>query len=111
MEAKLKTEIWVHALIRRCNGSGAMAVVARKGEVSAGMVLLKVNCLDGTFFVLSMSRRMDGERIWVRATGAENVDETEADAYIHRQIGFDPDLWVVEIEDREGRHFVTEPVE
>jgi len=111
MEIRLKTEIWVKALLRRCTGDGAMAVVARKGEISAGMVLLKINCLDGTFYVLTTARSADGAKIWIRATGEDKVEESAADAYISRQIGFDPDLWVVEIEDREGRHFLTEPVE
>ena len=88
-----------------------MAVVARKGEVSAGIVLLKINCLDGSFYVLTTARRADGTKIWIRATGESNVEEAEADKYISRQVGFDSDLWVVEIEDREGRHFLTEPVE
>ena len=50
----------------------------------------------------------DGERLWIQPVASES--ESELDAYIQRQVGYDPDIWVVEIEDREGRHFITEKV-
>ena len=42
---------------------------------------------------------------------AVSEDEVDLDRYIERATRIDPDLWVVEIDDREGRHFLTEPVE
>lgn len=107
---RLRAAFWVKAHIRRCHVAGATAVVARHGFDIAGSILIKVNCLNDTCYVLSSSTSMDGNRIWMRATGEARVPEAEADAYIARQIGFDPDLWVLEIEDREGRHFLDEPV-
>lgn len=88
-----------------------MATVARKGEPSAGAVLIKVAVLDGTAYVLSQSIDMDGKTIWLKSTGKERVSDGEAEDYIKRSSNRDPDLWVVEIEDRAGRHFLTEPVE
>ncbi len=106
----LSTDIWVAALIRRAELGGAFAVVAKKGDARAGSVLVKaLNRGDGTTRLYSEATRGDGERIWMRP--ALSDQEAELDRYIERARRIDPDLWVVEIEDREGRHFLTEPVE
>mgnify|MGYP003763648231 CR=1 FL=1 len=106
----LSTDIWVAALIRRVELAGAFAVVARKGDARAGSVLVKVlHRGDGTTRLYSEATRGDGERVWIRPALSE--DEADLDRYIERALRIDPDLWVVEIEDREGRHFLTEPVE
>ncbi|MBI1261371.1 MAG: DUF1491 family protein [Rhizobiales bacterium] len=112
MEAapRLKAELWVKALIRRVEISGAGAMVVRRGDASSGVVLVKLNHLDGQAEVFSPARDGEGNLIWMRATGAAPVPEAHADAYIERQRSFDPDLWVVEIEDRQGRHFLLEPL-
>ncbi len=108
MQPKLKAEIWVKAYMRRCEASGAAAFVVVHGDDTAGIILIKLNRLDGTATVLSPSRDGEGELIWLRATGPDPVAEGEADAYISRQRRYDPDLWVVEVEDREGRHFLDD---
>jgi hypothetical protein len=106
----LATDIWVSALIRRAEQEGAFAVVARKGDARAGAVLVKVlNTGAGSVHLYSEATRMDGQQIWMQP--ARSTEERELDGYIDRAIRVDPDLWVVEIEDRQGRHFLTEPVE
>lgn len=103
-DERLPTELWVMGHIRAANSQGVPMMLLRKGDRTRGTVLLKINRLDGCFTVLSQVRR--GERlVWSRATGPEPVDETAADAYIARQVKVDPDLWVVEVEDRQGRHW------
>jgi hypothetical protein len=106
----LATDIWVSALIRRAEQGGAFAVVVRKGDARAGSVLVKVlNRADRTARLFAEATRMDGERVWMQP--ARSVQEPDLDAYVERAIRIDPDVWVVEIDDREGRHFLTEPVE
>ena len=106
----LSTDIWVSALIRRAEIGGAFAAVARKGDARAGAVLVKaVNRGDGTARLYAEATRGDGERVWMQPV--KSKDEPELDAYVARSVNRDPDLWLVEIEDREGRHFLTEPVE
>ena len=106
----LATDIWVGALIRRAELGGAFAVVVRKGDARAGAVLVKVlNRTDGHTRLYSEATRMDGEQVWMQPARSEA--EPDIDRYIERAIRIDPDVWVVEIEDREGRHFLTEPVE
>jgi len=106
----LSTDIWVGALIRRVELGGAFAVVARKGDPRAGAVLVKVlNRGDGTARLLAEATRGDGDRVWMEP--AASREEGDLDRYIERAVRIDPDVWVVEIEDREGRHFLVEPVE
>jgi hypothetical protein len=111
MEPRLKTSIWVQALIRRAEVNGASAFVARKGEPDAGAAVVKVSPLNGTAMVWSSSYGRDGERRWIRATGAEFVPDADAEAYIARARARDGDLWVIEIEDKQGRDFLTESKE
>jgi hypothetical protein len=106
----LSTDIWVGALIRRAEQAGAFAVVARKGDARAGAVLVKVlNRAEGSTRLFAEATRMDGEQVWMQPAGSQ--EEPDLDRYIERAIRIDPDLWVVEIDDRQGRHFLTEPVE
>jgi hypothetical protein len=106
---RLKAGLFVRALIRRAEVAGAQAYVLRKGVEEAGAIFLKVSRLDGTTTVLSQARRGEGELVWVKPLG-DAVDEEKASAWFEKQIKFDTDLWIVEIEDREGRAFVDEPI-
>jgi hypothetical protein len=106
----LSTDIWVSALIRRVEKGGGFAVVARKGDARAGAVLVKVlNPRSGALRLYAEALRGDGERFWMQPSTGRT--EPDLDAYIARAARIDPDLWVVEIEDVEGRHFLVEPVE
>jgi hypothetical protein len=110
-EPRLKTSIWVSALIRRAELGGAAAFVARKGEPDSGAVVVKISLLDGTARVWSSSYGRDAQRRWVKATGPDAVPDADAEAYVARARGRDSDLWIVEIEDRMGRDFLTEEKE
>ena len=106
----LSTDIWAAALIRRAEQGGAFAMVARKGDPRAGAVLVKaVNRRQGTARLYSQAvRGEEAETVWMEPV--DSTEEAALDAYVERAARFDPDLWVVEIEDAEGRHFLTEPV-
>ena len=106
----LSTDIWVAALIRRVELGGGFAMVLRKGDARAGSVLVKVlNLSDRSVRLYAEATRGDGERVWMRP--ALSDQEADLDRYIERAARIDPDVWVVEVEDRQGRHFLTEPVE
>jgi hypothetical protein len=109
MVPRLKAGIFVRALIRRVEVAGASAYVVRKGSEEAGAVYLKLSRLNGTCTILEQVRQGEGDLAWMRPVG-EGIDEERAKAYFDKQIRFDPDLWIVEIEDREGRAFVDEPI-
>jgi hypothetical protein len=98
MEARLKSHIQIQALIRRCDLAAIGVAVTARGDPDAGTILIKLYDRDTGTTVLTQTRRADGVLVWMRATGAVPVDESDADTYIARQRQYDPDLWVVEIE-------------
>ena len=101
---RLPAELWIKAHIRRCVADNIPAAVVHRGEKNSGILILKINQLDAGVRVLSQTRDMEGAIAWMPALGGELVAEAEADAYIERAVKRDPDCWVVEIEDRDGRH-------
>lgn len=108
---RLKSAIWVAAHVRRCNGAGAFAAVRRRGAEEAGAIYVKLALLDGTarLFAPAPQSVYDGDRPADRAfvaVGAAAEPEAKVEERIAREIGFDPDVWVIEIEDRDGRHFL-----
>lgn len=105
MPARVKTEYWVQAHLRRCAVATIPAFVVRRGDNERGMVLLKINTLGDGCRVLSQARNLDGQMGWLAAFDGALAPEADADAYIARQTDRDPDLWVIEIEDREGRNW------
>jgi len=87
-----------------------VATLVRRGDNDAGIVLIKISRLDGTATVLSPTMTAAGGRAWMRGTGTAPVPDPDAEAYIQRQRKRDPDLWVIEIEDRRGVFEIDEPV-
>ncbi|MGY8992797.1 MAG: DUF1491 family protein [Rhodospirillales bacterium] len=99
---RLKAEVWISSQIRLCGRLLLPVYVVRKGDPDAGTILIKrVFGMSGCE-VLAQARQADGSLSWVRATGPAPVLESDAEVYIKRQAGFDPDIWVIEIEDPNG---------
>ena len=104
--ARLTSDIWVAAYRARLRVFDIPAFVVARGDATAGAVLVKLNTLDGQAVAFQRSvDLMTGDRRWVELTAGA---EAEGDAAITRQRGFDPDLWVIEVEDRLGRHLLGE---
>jgi hypothetical protein len=106
---RLKAGIFVRALMRRADVAGASGFIVRKGAEEAGAVIITVSRLNGTCLLLNQARDGKGNLVWARPLG-DWGDEPKARAWLDKQIKFDPDLWIVEIEDRQGRAFVDEPI-
>jgi len=96
-EQRLKAGLWVAAALRLGDGDGRPGVVLRRGDADGGGVLVVLRGRDG-LTVLTQVRTGSGEAAWMRGTGAAPVDDAAADAYVARQVGRDPDLWVIEFE-------------
>lgn len=104
---RLTADIWVAAYLARLRLEAIPAYVMRRGDGTAGAVLVKVATLDGRAQLWGrVPDLMTGARRWERM--AEGP-EAEVDASVSRQAGFDPDLWVIEIEARDGRHLLDAP--
>lgn len=104
---RLTAEFWVQAYLTRLRLSDIPAFVVVRGDNTAGAVLIKLNTLDGTATAFQRSfDLMSGERSWVVLAEGQ---EPEVDVALAKQRSFDPDLWIVEVEDRQGRHLLDEP--
>ncbi|MSO98976.1 MAG: DUF1491 family protein [Rhodospirillaceae bacterium] len=107
---RLKADMRVQAWLRRAASLGLMATVARKGEQESGTVMLKLNRHALGCDVFSPVTTPDGTAAWMSAFPKGPAKEKDADAYLQRQAGYDPDLWVVEIEDPKGLFALDAPV-
>ena len=104
MTDRLSTELFVQGHVRQCFAQGLTAVVAHKGDAWGGAILIKLNLLGPGCKLLTQTRDPDGEIAWLPVQAGALLSEADADAYIARSVQRDPDLWVVEIEDRSGRN-------
>lgn len=104
MAMGLTTGLWVSAQVRLCDRAFIPATVVRRGDADAGTVLLKLNRFEDGVTVYTQASTIADVPAWSRGTGPLPVTEAEADAYIERQVKYDPDVWVLEIEDRKGQY-------
>lgn len=105
--SRLTARFWVDAYLVRLRLNDIPAFVTSHGDDTAGAVLVKLNTLDGK--ARAFTRSFDlatGDRRWTELAAGP---ETEVDLSIAAQRRFDPDLWVIEVEDRAGRHLLDEP--
>ena len=109
---RLKSGMWVAAYIRRCQIEGAQALLRRRGAEEAGAVFIKIARLDGTAQVFgpapqtAFDEARPADRAFVACLKGDAPNEADAESYLTRQIKFDPDVWIVEVEDRAGRNFL-----
>ena len=109
---RLKSAIWVAAYIRRCQTEGIFAAVRRHGADEAGAIFIKVNRLDGNADLYgpapqaTFDEAQPTDRAFTPALKTLSAPEADVEAYLARETRFDPDVWIVETEDRNGRHLL-----
>ena len=108
---RLRADIFVSALLRRCGVENVPAILRRRGAAEAGAIFIKVDRLDGTATLFGPAPQSqdlpDGiDRLFARLHRAEAIDTPDAEERLRKEITFDRDLWIVEIDDRAGRPFV-----
>ncbi|MBL8638915.1 MAG: DUF1491 family protein [Alphaproteobacteria bacterium] len=100
----LPLSLWIEAHLRRLNQTGQAYYILHKGAYDGAAVLLKINLLNGTSKLLTLMR-VDGDQlVWSPVLRDEIMDESPISDYVTRAMHRDPDVWVVEIEDRDGRN-------
>jgi hypothetical protein len=114
---RLKSGIWVAAYLRRCGVEGVFAAVRRRGAEEAGAIFIKINRLDGTGTLYgpapqtAFGEARPADRMFTVLVGRKlPAAESDIEARLVKEIRFDPDLWIVEVEDRAGRNFLDNVV-
>jgi hypothetical protein len=102
---RLRSDIWVAAYLRRCGVEGASAVLRRRGAAEAGAIFVKVDHLNGRATLyepapqsVAAAAEPGVERLFARAHEGPSIDSNQAEERLKREIAFDPDLWIVEVE-------------
>jgi hypothetical protein len=108
---RLRSDIWVSAYIRRCNGAGGSAVLRKRGAAEAGAIVIRLDDLAGRTAVYgpapqSMFDERAMDRRFVRLHDEAWIDNAASETRLQRELRFDSDLWIIEVEDRAGRHFL-----
>ncbi|HZH12490.1 MAG TPA: DUF1491 family protein [Microvirga sp.] len=106
--ARLRSDFWVSAYLRRCGVEGVDAALRKRGSAEAGAIFVKVDHLDGTASLYGPAPQLfvgdSDERLF--APILQGVTPLDVEERMTRELRFDSDLWLVEVDDREGRHFL-----
>lgn len=118
---RVKSHIWVSAYLRRLDSALIPAAIVHRGDADAGAIYIKVSTLDGMSQVLAPVPAYALDERAAKSTGFLQeegrawqsvypvpADETEAETYLRRQISMDPDIWIIDVENRNGRHLIGE---
>lgn len=109
---RLKSALWVAAYLRRCHVEGVFAAVRRRGAEESGAVFVCISRLDGTsdLFGPAPQSAFDAtpgtDRLFSASLAKQPAPDADVEAYLGRELKFDPDIWIVEVEDRTGRNFL-----
>jgi hypothetical protein len=113
---RLKSAMWVSAYMRRCTVEGVSAVLRRRGAEDAGAIFVKVARLDGTADLFgpapqsAFDTARPADRLFSPVVAGQPVPEAKVEERLSREVRFDPDAWIIEIEDRAGRNFLDDVV-
>jgi len=109
---RLKSALWVASYLRRCQVEGAFAVVRRRGAEEAGAVFVRISRLDGTSDLFgpapqsAVATGHGADRTFAASLAEQRASDAAVEAYLAREIKFDPDVWIVEVEEPAGRNFL-----
>ncbi len=109
---RIKSEIWVQAYLRGCMSEGIAGYIAARGDAFAGAIFIHIDDLDGSHFLFGPAPagldEVSDERRWISCFEDQPVSAQQVNDYLQQQKKYDPDLWIVELEDKRGRHFLDD---
>lgn len=108
---RLRSDIWVSAYLRQCQSAGLSAVLVKRGAAEAGSILIRLDCLDERVALFGLApqtaweekEREGVDRLWTRLHKTLWMTPQEAHQRLEKEKAFDPDLWIIDVEDRQGR--------
>src|SRR5207302_10482805 len=109
---RLKSGIWISAYLRRRHVDGTFAVVRRRGAEEAGTIFVKIDRLDGTAELYGPAPQSVfdaapvADRVFSPCFKQQPLPDPDVETYLTRQVPFDSDLWIIDVEDRAGRHML-----
>ncbi len=108
---RLRSDLWVSAYVRKVNAAGAFAVVARRGAAEAGAIFVTVEDADSRLELYAPAPQSEvaedqHDRVFRKVSADGELDAAQIADRLEREARFDPDFWVVAVEDRAGRHFL-----
>ena len=101
---RLKSSIWIQAQVRICSIDSLSTYVVKRGDPDAGAIFLHLNKLNGNNLIYYQTRARTGKIAWSQSIRDSALDDKEAHDYLEKQKKYDPDLWILEIEDPEGKY-------
>ena len=104
IEPRLKTRLIVQAGIRHCESKLITAMLRRRGDADAGVLFVKVNRLDGNAALFALVTSFGGSTEWQRLSGEEWLPDSDIEKRLEKEIGFDQDIWIVEVENPHGEN-------
>ena len=107
--SRLRSDFWASAFLRRCAVEGVDAVLRRRGAAEAGAIFVKVDHLNGTASLFAPAPQSlvsaDGQdRLFAPVLSA--VPPSDVEERMKREMRFDPDLWLLEVDTADGRHLL-----
>tara|TARA_E500000178_G_C16997729_1_gene744038 strand:+ start:202 stop:537 length:336 start_codon:yes stop_codon:yes gene_type:complete len=96
---RLRTLLWVQAQMRLCSQRNQPLYIKKKGDPDAGIIFVQLNKLDGTNELFTQIRGAEGILNWVPVSDKIRLNDIEVDEYLEKQKVYDPDIWIIEVED------------
>jgi hypothetical protein len=109
---RLKSALWVAAYLRRCQVEGIFAALRRRGAEEAGAIFVRISRLDGTSDLFgpapqsAVNETRGADRTFAASLKQQPAPDEAVEAYLAREMKFDSDIWIVEVEDPAGRNFL-----